>query len=150
MRVTEKVKNYLDKIEKENGRIKAILHLNQHALEDARAIDEKVEKTGKKGRLYGFVFGIKSNINVKGLITNCASKTLENYRAPYDSTVIEKIKAEDGVIIGMTNMDEFAAGGSGNIVLLDVLKILLHWEEFLVEAVLGVLLLLLLVFVTLH
>ena len=47
------------------------------------------------------------------MICNCASKTLENYKALYDATVIEKIKAEDGVIIGMLNMDEFACGSSG-------------------------------------
>src|SRR3990167_4915744 len=109
----EKVKKYLDKIEKENGKINAVLHLNPNALKEAREIDEKVSKTGKKGRLYGYVVGVKSNINVFGLICNCASKTLEDYKATYDATVIEKIKAEDGVIIGMLNMDEFACGSSG-------------------------------------
>jgi aspartyl-tRNA(Asn)/glutamyl-tRNA(Gln) amidotransferase subunit A len=57
--------------------------------------------------------GIKSNINVQGLNASCASKTLENYKCPYDASVIEKIKAEDGIIIGMLNMDEFASGSSG-------------------------------------
>src|SRR3989338_9622848 len=109
----EKVKKYLDKIEKENGKINAVLHLNPNALKEAREIDEKVSKTGKKGRLYGYVVGVKSNINVKGLVCNCASKTLENYKATYDATVIKKIKAEDGVIIGMLNCDEFACGSSG-------------------------------------
>ncbi|MDP3881736.1 MAG: Asp-tRNA(Asn)/Glu-tRNA(Gln) amidotransferase subunit GatA [Nanoarchaeota archaeon] len=111
--VEEKVKKYLDKINKENGKMKAFLHLNEQVLGEARVIDEKIAKGGKKGKLYGYVIGVKSNINVKGLICNCASKTLENYKAPYDATVIEKIRAEDGVIIGMTNMDEFAAGSSG-------------------------------------
>lgn len=110
MKVEDKVKAYLDNIKKENGKINAFLSLNPNVLAEAKAIDAK---KGKKGRLYGYVFGIKSNINVRGLIANCASKTLENYKAPYDATVIEKIKAEDGVIIGMLNMDEFAAGGSG-------------------------------------
>ncbi|MEI6731640.1 MAG: amidase family protein [archaeon] len=105
----EKVKKYLDKINKENVRLNIVLHVNENALEEARAVDKKA----KKGRLYGYVFGIKSAINVKGLRANCASKVLDNYISTYDSTVIEKIKAEDGVIIGMLNMDEFAAGGSG-------------------------------------
>ncbi len=113
MRVTDKVKKYLDKIRKEDGKINAFLHLNESVLEEAKKIDEKTEKGGEKGRLYGYVFGIKSNINVKGMICSCASKVLENYISPYDATVIEKIKAEDGVIIGMTNMDEFALGSSG-------------------------------------
>ena len=113
MVVEEKVKAYIEKIKKEDRGVNAFLHLNEKVVEEAREIDEKVKKTGKKGRLYGHVFGIKSNINVKGMITNCASKVLENYCAPYDATVIEKIRAEDGLIIGMTNCDEFAAGGSG-------------------------------------
>ena len=107
--VEEKVKKYLEKIKKEDKKINAILHINNNALEEAKIIDKKE----KKGRLYGYVFAIKSNINVKGLITNCASNVLENYVAPYDATVISKIKAEGGIIIGMANCDEFAAGGSG-------------------------------------
>ena len=111
--VYDKTKSYLDKIQKENSKFKAFLHLNPNALQEASMIDENAVKTGKKGRLYGYVIGVKSNINVLGLVCNCASKTLENYKAAYDATVIEKIKAEDGLIIGMTNMDEFASGGSG-------------------------------------
>jgi len=111
--VEGKVKKYLDKIKKESGKLNIFLHLNENAIEEAKALDEKVKKTGKKGRLYGQVIGIKSAINVKGLIANCASKVLENYVSPYDAAVIEKIKAEDGLIIGMTNCDEFCAGGSG-------------------------------------
>jgi aspartyl-tRNA(Asn)/glutamyl-tRNA(Gln) amidotransferase subunit A len=111
--VEDKVKKYLDKIKKEDKKINAFLHLNEHALKEAKELDEKVKKTGKKGRLYGYVFAVKSNINVKGLIANCASKVLENYISTYDATVIEKVKKEDGLIIGMTNMDEFACGGSG-------------------------------------
>jgi aspartyl-tRNA(Asn)/glutamyl-tRNA(Gln) amidotransferase subunit A len=105
----KKVKNYLNKIKKENKKLNIFLHINENALEEAKAIDSKEQK----GRLYGYVFGIKSNINVKGLIANCSSKTLENYKATYDAAVIEKIKAEDGVIIGMLNCDEFACGSSG-------------------------------------
>ncbi|MDO8563438.1 MAG: Asp-tRNA(Asn)/Glu-tRNA(Gln) amidotransferase subunit GatA [Nanoarchaeota archaeon] len=109
MKLVDKAKKYLDKINKENGKINAILHVNENVLLEAKKLDEKKEK----GRLYGYVFVIKSNINVKGMITNCASKVLDNYIAPYDATVIEKIRKEDGLIIGMANMDEFAAGGSG-------------------------------------
>ncbi|MEK6854861.1 MAG: Asp-tRNA(Asn)/Glu-tRNA(Gln) amidotransferase subunit GatA [Nanoarchaeota archaeon] len=109
MHLESKVKSYLDKIKKEDKKINSFLHLNSNAIEEAKIIERKKEK----GKLYGKIIGIKSNINVKGLITNCASKTLENYTAPYDATVIKKIKDEDGLIIGMTNMDEFAAGSSG-------------------------------------
>lgn len=110
--VEKRVRDYLDKIKKEDGKINAFLHLNDKAIEEAREVDKRA-KNGKVGRLYGKVIAVKSNINVKGLICNCASKTLENYRATFDATVIEKIKREDGIIIGMTNMDEFALGSSG-------------------------------------
>jgi len=106
------IKQFLDKITKENKKINAVLSLNQDAIADAKAVDEKIKK-GKAGKLAGLGFIIKSCICVKGLETNCASKTLENWKAPYDATVIEKIKNEDGIIIGMANMDEFACGGSG-------------------------------------
>jgi len=109
----ERTKKYLDKIAKENKKLNIFLHINDKALSEAGAIDEKVKRTGVKGILYGKVIAIKSAINVKGLITNCASKVLEDYVSTYDAAVIEKIKAEDGIIIGMTNCDEFCAGGSG-------------------------------------
>lgn len=110
--VEKRVRDYLDRVKKEDGKINAFLHLNDKAIEEAREVDKRA-KNGKVGRLYGKVIAVKSNINVKELICNCASKTLENYRATFDATVIEKIKKEDGIIIGMTNMDEFALGSSG-------------------------------------
>jgi len=66
-----------------------------------------------KGRLAGKVLAIKSCICVDGCLTSCASKTLENYIAPYDATVISRIKKEGGILVGMANMDEFACGASG-------------------------------------
>jgi len=115
MTTIEKVKKYLENIERDNQKgkkINAILHLNPTILDEARVVDEKIKK-GKAGKLAGMVFVVKSNINVKNLISNCASKTLENYQSTYDATVISKIKAEDGIIIGMANQDEFACGSSG-------------------------------------
>jgi len=108
----QNIKGFLDKIKKDNKKLNAILHLNPDALKQAREIDKKIKK-GKAGKLAGLAIAIKSNINVKGLIANCASKTLENYRSSYDATAISKIKAEDGIIIGMANCDEFASGSSG-------------------------------------
>lgn len=107
--VESKVKKYLAAIEKDNKRINAVLEVNPKALEEAQAIDAKK----KKGRLAGYVVGVKSNINVRDLTASCASKTLEQYKSTFDATVIERIKAEDGVIIGMLNCDEFACGSSG-------------------------------------
>ncbi|MFH1055386.1 MAG: Asp-tRNA(Asn)/Glu-tRNA(Gln) amidotransferase subunit GatA [Candidatus Altiarchaeota archaeon] len=66
-----------------------------------------------KGSLADLTVAVKSNICVEGLLTSAASKTLENYSAPYDATVIERLKAAGITIAGMANMDEFACGASG-------------------------------------
>jgi len=105
MEIKKKIKQFLDEIEKNNKKgkaINAILEINKNA-----------EKESGKGKLSGKVIAVKSNINVRGMKTSCASRTLENYKAGYDATVIKKIKKEGGIIIGMTNMDEFASGSSG-------------------------------------
>lgn len=118
MKTIEKVQKYLEEIERNNkpgggGKgINAILEINPNVLEDAKRVDEKIA-SGKAGKLAGQVIGVKANICVKELHASCGSKVLEDYKAPYDATVIEKIKAEDGLIIGMCNCDEFASGGSG-------------------------------------
>jgi aspartyl-tRNA(Asn)/glutamyl-tRNA(Gln) amidotransferase subunit A len=104
-----KVSTLLTKINKENPKLNIFLHINEDAINQARFIDKKT----KKGKLYGKTIGIKANINVKGLPISCASKALEDYKGTYDATVIKKIKQEDGLILGMLNMDEFAAGNSG-------------------------------------
>jgi len=108
--IEKKVKGYLAKIKKEDKKINAVLHLNPFIEKEARELDSK---KGKKGRLYGYIFGVKSNINVFGAPVTCASKTLEDYRGSFDASVIAKIKKEDGLIIGMLNCDEFASGSSG-------------------------------------
>ena len=105
----QNIKNFINKIKKENNKINAVLHLNKKAVEQARAVDKK----SRKGKLAGIGFIVKSNINVRGLICNCASKTLKNYVGTYNATVIDKLLAEDAVVIGMANMDEFACGSSG-------------------------------------
>ena len=68
--------------------------------------------TQKEGKLYGKTIAIKDNINIKGVNLSCSSNILKNYLSPYDATVIKKIKQDGGVILGTTNMDEFAMGSS--------------------------------------
>ncbi len=99
----EGVASYLESIE-EGKDVNAFLDLNPRALEEARLA---------KGKLAGLAIAVKSNISVRGLRASCASRTLENYVAGYDATVVERIRKEGGVVIGMTNMDEFACGSSG-------------------------------------
>jgi len=114
MTTVQKLKQYLSKIKKENPKINAFLELRpeKELIKEAEEIDKKI-KSGKAGKLAGYIIGIKANICVKGLHASCASKALENYVAPYDATVVWKIKKQDGLIIGMLNMDEFASGTSG-------------------------------------
>jgi len=114
MNTEKKLKEFLEKINKEDKKINSFLFVcpEKELLSEAKKVDLKI-KSGKAGKLAGKIISIKSNINVLGLPVSCASKVLENYTATYDADVIKKIKEEDGIIIGMTNMDEFACGGSG-------------------------------------
>ena len=105
----QNIKGFIDKIKKEDKNINSFIEVNKNAVQEAKELDKKK----KKGRLFGLAIAVKSNICVKGLLTSCASKTLSNFYAPYDADVIKKIKQEDGIIIGMTNCDEFACGSTG-------------------------------------
>ncbi|MCC7558287.1 MAG: Asp-tRNA(Asn)/Glu-tRNA(Gln) amidotransferase subunit GatA [Methanobacteriaceae archaeon] len=110
---SENVNNFIKKIDKINPNINAFLDINKEkALKTAENIDNKIKKGEKTGKLAGLVVAIKSNINVEDFKITAASRTLENYLGSYDATVIQRIRQEDGIIIGMTNMDEFAAGSS--------------------------------------
>lgn len=82
----------------------------EEAKETAAKIDARRNAGQKVGRLAGLVVAVKNVIAVKDKRLTCGSKMLENYISPYDATVIERIKAEDGVIIGSLNCDEFACG----------------------------------------
>ncbi len=100
-------------IKKNNDIYNAFLEVDTNsALQCAEDIDSRINNGENVGKLAGIVVGVKSNINVADFHITAASKTLENYLGSYDATVIKRIKKEDGIIIGMTNMDEFAAGSS--------------------------------------
>lgn len=110
----ELVEAHLKKIEENDPKINAFISINKdEALKQADSVDEKIKNGEEIGALAGLPIAIKDNIVTKGLRTTCGSKMLEDFISPYDATVIEKIKKEDGIIIGKTNMDEFAMGGSG-------------------------------------
>jgi len=113
IKASDNLANFTNTIEKENKSINAFLELSpESSIAKAQEIDEKIKNGDKVGSLAGLVFGIKANISVEDLIISGASKTLENYYGSYDGRVIKRIKEEDGIIIGITNMDEFAAGNS--------------------------------------
>jgi aspartyl-tRNA(Asn)/glutamyl-tRNA(Gln) amidotransferase subunit A len=105
------VGQFLDAIEK-GKHLNAFLSVySDWALEQARAVDRRVEK-GTAGPLAGVVLGIKDQICIKGRPVSCSSRILENFTSLYDATVIEKLRAADAIIIGRTNMDEFGMGSS--------------------------------------
>ncbi len=92
--------------------IEAYLHLDEEeALRMADATDER-RRHGEKGQLLGVPIAIKDAINVAGQPCSCGSRILANYRAPYDATAIARLRAAGAVLLGRTNMDEFAMGSS--------------------------------------
>ena len=106
------IRGFIEKIKAENKNLNIVLHINEDAVEQAKSIDKKI-KEGKAGKLAGLGFLVKSNINVKGMVCNCGSYTLENYESVYNATVVDKLMKEDAIVLGMVNMDEFACGSSG-------------------------------------
>ncbi|MGQ4648346.1 Asp-tRNA(Asn)/Glu-tRNA(Gln) amidotransferase subunit GatA [Lyngbya aestuarii] len=84
----------------------------EHALEQARQVDAKIAAGEEIGLLAGIPMGIKDNMCTKGIRTTCASRILENFVPPYESTVTQKLKDAGAVMVGKTNLDEFAMGSS--------------------------------------
>ncbi|NLC66450.1 MAG: Asp-tRNA(Asn)/Glu-tRNA(Gln) amidotransferase subunit GatA [Clostridium sp.] len=107
---TQVVESFFERIEKVEKSVDAFLTLDKKgALEKAKELDS-IEK--KEGLLFGVPIALKDNISVKNLKNTSASLMLENFIAPYDASLVEKIKKENGIIIGKLNMDEFAMGSS--------------------------------------
>ncbi|MBT3355773.1 Asp-tRNA(Asn)/Glu-tRNA(Gln) amidotransferase subunit GatA [bacterium] len=109
----ELTKGYIKTIDEKNDNINALLEVyKEDALREAKKVDEEVKSGNKIGMLSGIPGVLKDNICVKGNVTSAASKMLENYIAPYDATVVKKLRREKIVLLGKANLDEFAMGAS--------------------------------------
>ena len=110
---TEATRAYLDQIKKTDEKIGAYLTVTEElALKQAKKADEIISSGKDFPMLCGVPCSIKDLILVEGEKCTAGSKILENYVAPYDATVITKLKAQGAVILGKTNLDEFAMGAS--------------------------------------
>ncbi len=103
-RIETRINAEIEEIERRDREINSFIVLDKEGT---------ARKEIKKGKLSDLKIAVKSNICVEGLKATCASQTLDNYIAPYDAGVVKKIKENGGLIVGMTNMDEFACGSSG-------------------------------------
>jgi len=108
--ITKSILGRISKIDKE---VNAYLEVyGDFALNQARIVDDIIDKDDKISFLTGIPIIIKDNICVKGWEITCASKILKGFYPPYNATVIEKLKDAGTVLIGRANMDEFAMGSS--------------------------------------
>lgn len=111
-KITDICEEYLQTIGESNTEVNAFVHVDEDDVKkQASDVQQKI-KAGTAGKLAGMVVGVKDVICEKGKKVTCASRILHNFESVYDATVIKKLKKEDAILIGRTNMDEFAMGSS--------------------------------------
>lgn len=105
----EFVSQTMDEIKRRDDTLHAYVHIYDDIINHAKKIDRKIQ-SGTAGKCLGLPISIKDNICVQNNPVTCGSKILKDYIAPYDATVISRLKNEDATLVGSTNMDEFAMG----------------------------------------
>ena len=109
----ELTKSYLSEIENTKAELNAYVKVtNEQALKTAELVDKKIASGEEIGLLEGVPMTLKDNISTKGIETTCCSKILSGYKPIYDASVWEILKNSNAVLLGKTNMDEFAMGSS--------------------------------------
>lgn len=108
----EVTEHYLKRIETLDPQLNSFITVNSNAIQEAEKIDDRIAKGEAVGAMAGVPFGIKDMFCTKGLKTTAASKILENFIPPYDSTVVARLRKEGIVVMGKLNLDEFAMGSS--------------------------------------
>lgn len=110
---SEIVESFLSRIKSVDPRVNAFVTvMEDQARKRAAELDAKLKRGDSMGRLAGVVVAVKDNMCVQGVPTTCSSRILREYTPTYDATVVARLLAEDAIVIGKTNLDEFAMGSS--------------------------------------